>query len=77
MSFNVLQTITMCPQINWLIKNIQQKVLKDAAVAKLKKLKDLEKLYPSCEPDRNNVQKPRLFTDMSFAVAAIVKRICM
>jgi len=64
----------MCPQINWLIKNIH---LKDAAVAKLKKFKNLEKLYPSCEPDRNNVQKPRLFTDMSFAVAAIVKRICM
>lgn len=63
----------MCPQINWLIKNIQQKVLKDTT--KLQKFKDLEKLYPNCEPDRNNVQKPRLFTDMSFAVVAIV-RLC-
>lgn len=65
----------MCPQINWLMKNIQQKVLKDDAVAKLQKFKDLEQLYPNYEPDRNNPQKPRLFTDMSFAVAAIIKRI--
>lgn len=66
----------MCPQINWLINNIQHKVLKDTEVAKLQKFKDLKKLYPNCEPDRNNVQKPRLFTDMSFAVAAIAKIIC-
>ncbi|XP_072745833.1 uncharacterized protein [Anoplolepis gracilipes] len=64
-----------CPQINWFIKNIQQKILKDDIVTKLQKLKDAEKLYPSCEPDRNNTQKPRLFTDMSFAIAAIVKKI--
>ncbi|XP_024877820.1 protein abnormal spindle-like isoform X1 [Temnothorax curvispinosus] len=67
------KALAMCPQINWLMKNIQQKVLKETVVARLQKLKDLEKLYPSCEPDRNNVQKPRLFTDISFAVAAIVK----
>lgn len=65
----------MCPQMNWLIKNIRQKVLKDDALTKFQKLKDLEKLYPNCGPDRNNAQKPRLFTDMSFAVAAIIKRI--
>lgn len=59
------------------MNKIQQKVLKDDVVAKLQKLKDSEKLYPNCEPDRNNAQKPRLFTDMSFAVAAIVKRIYM
>lgn len=52
------------------MKNIQQKISKDARVAKSK---DLEKLYPSCEPDRHNVQKPRLFTDMSFAIGAIIK----
>lgn len=64
-----------CPQINWLIKNIQQKILKDDVVTKLQKSKDIEKLYPNCDPDRNNTQKPRLFSDMSFAVAAIVKKI--
>ncbi|KMR01322.1 protein abnormal spindle [Lasius niger] len=64
-----------CPQINWFIKNIQQKILKDDIVTKLQKLKDMEKLYPSCEPDRRNTQKPRLFTDMSIAIAAIVKKI--
>ncbi|XP_071644132.1 uncharacterized protein [Temnothorax longispinosus] len=68
------KALATCPQINWLMKNIQQKVLKETVVARLQKLKDLEKLYPNCEPDRNNVQKPRLFTDISFAVAAIVKR---
>ncbi|KAL6258750.1 hypothetical protein P5V15_010699 [Pogonomyrmex californicus] len=67
------KTTTTCPQINWLMKNIQQKVLKDTTITKLQKSKDLEKLYPSCEPDRNNGQKSRLFTDMSFAVAAIKK----
>lgn len=64
-----------CPQINWWMKNIQQKVLKDDIVTKLQKSKDIEKLYPSCGPNRNSTQKPRLFTDMSFAVAAIVRRI--
>ncbi|XP_012059780.1 PREDICTED: protein abnormal spindle [Atta cephalotes] len=74
----VLKAITMCPQINYLMKNIQQKVLKDVVVVKFQKFKDPEKLYPNCEPDRNNLamQKPRLFTDMSIAVTAIVKRIC-
>ncbi|XP_029164721.1 abnormal spindle-like microcephaly-associated protein homolog isoform X2 [Nylanderia fulva] len=62
-----------CSQTNWLMRNIQQKILKDDVVTKLQKSKDIEKLYPSCEPDRNNAQKPRLFTDMSFAIAAIVK----
>ncbi|XP_018308741.1 protein abnormal spindle isoform X2 [Mycetomoellerius zeteki] len=71
--------MAICPQINYLMKNIQQKILKDVIVAKLQKFKDPEKLYPNCEPDRNNLamQKPRLFTDMSIAVTAIVKRICM
>ncbi|KAL6426055.1 hypothetical protein ACFW04_008971 [Cataglyphis niger] len=64
-----------CPQINWLIKNIQQKILKDDVVTKFQKSKDIEKLYPNCDPDRNNTQKPRLFSDMGFAVAAIVKKI--
>ncbi|EZA59316.1 Protein abnormal spindle [Ooceraea biroi] len=64
------KAIVTCPQINWLMKNIQHKILKGASVTKSK---DLEKLYPSCEPHQNNVQKPRLFTDMSFAVAAIIK----
>jgi len=63
-----------CPQIKWWMKNIQQKVLKDDIVTKLQKSKDIEKLYPSCE-SRDNTQERRLFTDMSFAVAAIVKRI--
>ncbi|KYM97963.1 PREDICTED: protein abnormal spindle [Cyphomyrmex costatus] len=68
----------MCPQINYLMKTIQQKVLKNIIVPKLQKFKDPDKLYPNCEPDRNNLamQKPRLFTDMSIAVTAIVKRIC-
>lgn len=70
---NIFQAMMACPQINWLMKNIQQKILKDDVVRKLQKSKDTEKLYPSCEPDRNNAQKPRLFTDMSFAIAAIVK----
>ncbi|KYN16622.1 PREDICTED: protein abnormal spindle [Trachymyrmex cornetzi] len=72
------KAIAMCPQINYLMKNIQHFVLKDAIVVKLQKFKDPEKLYPNCEPDRNNLtmQKPRLFTDMSIAVTAIVKRIC-
>lgn len=62
-----------CPEINWWMRNIQQKVLKnETIVTKLQKSKDVEKLYPSCEP-RDNTR--RLFTDMSFAVAAIVKRI--
>lgn len=68
------KTMAMCPQINWLMKNIEQRVLKDAAVAKLQKFKDWEKY---CEPDRKNVQKrtQSLFTDMSVAVAAITKKI--
>ncbi|XP_011883068.1 PREDICTED: protein abnormal spindle [Vollenhovia emeryi] len=72
------KTIARCPQTSWLIKSIQQKVVKDVKVAtpKLQKCKDTEKFYPNCEPDRNNVQKPRLFTDMSFAITAIVERTC-
>lgn len=63
----------MCPQISWLIKNILQKIFKDTT--KFKKFEDLEKSYPNCESDRNSSQKPRLFTDMSFAIAAIAERI--
>jgi len=65
-----------CSEINWLMKSIQQKVLKDDTVTKLQKLKDLENLYPSCEPDRYNRKKrPRLFTDMTVAVSALVSKI--
>lgn len=57
----------MRSDISWLLKNIQQKILKDTAMAKLKKPK---KLHPSCDPDRSNMC---LFTNMSVAIAAIVK----
>ncbi|EFN67743.1 Protein abnormal spindle [Camponotus floridanus] len=69
-----LKAMMTCPQIKWWLKNIQQKVLKDDIMTKFQKSKDIEKLYPSCE-SRDNTQERRLFTNMSFAVAAIVKRI--
>ncbi|CAL1682217.1 unnamed protein product [Lasius platythorax] len=71
------KAMVTCPQINWHIKTTknQQKILKDDKVTKLQKLKDVEKLYPSCEPDRRNTQKPRIFTDMSIAIAACQKNL--
>lgn len=64
-----------CSEINWLMKNVQQKVLKDVTTIKFQKLKDLKNLCPSCEPDRYNREKPRLFTDMTVAVAVLISRI--
>lgn len=56
------------------MKNIQQKVLKNGEIVKFQKCKDLEQLYPNCEPDRYNAQGSHLFSDMSFAIAAIIER---
>ncbi|KAL0118078.1 hypothetical protein PUN28_009034 [Cardiocondyla obscurior] len=72
-----LKAIIICPKINWLIKSIQRKVLKDTEVAKLETYKDWEKLYPSREPDHTVTKKSRLFTDMSHAIVAIAKRLSM
>ncbi|XP_012224150.1 protein abnormal spindle [Linepithema humile] len=70
-----LKNITTCSEINWLMRNIKQKVLKDITATKFQKLKDLKHLYPSCEPDRYNRENPRLFADMTVAVVALVSRI--
>lgn len=48
------------------MKNIKQKVLKDITATKFQKLKD-SYIY--------NQEKPRLFTDMTVAVVALVSRI--
>ncbi|XP_014473333.1 PREDICTED: protein abnormal spindle [Dinoponera quadriceps] len=57
--------------INWLLKNIQQKVSKATAISKLQKSKKLEKLYSSCEPDKSSTLQ---FTNMNAAILAIINR---
>lgn len=60
-----------CPQIRWFLKGIRQK-----SAAKFQKSKELDKLPPNCEPNRNNTQTSRVFTDMNLAIAAIIKKMC-
>ncbi|XP_032664555.1 protein abnormal spindle [Odontomachus brunneus] len=57
--------------INWLLKNIQQKVSKATTIAKFKKSKKLEKLYSNCESDQGSTLQ---FTDMNAAISAIINK---
>lgn len=57
--------------INWLLRNIQQKVSKTMTIAKFKKSKKLEKLYSNCESDQGSTLQ---FTDMNAAISAIINK---